>query len=38
LTVLISVIIEEWVTEPIQVYQTCVTYALVILSGCIGGN
>jgi hypothetical protein len=38
LTILISVIIEKWVTEPIEVYQTCVTYALVILSGCIGGN
>lgn len=38
LTILISVIIEKWVTEPIEVYQTCVMYALVILSGCIGGN
>ena len=38
LTILISVIIEKWVTEPIEVYQTCVMYALVILSGCFGGN
>jgi hypothetical protein len=40
LTILISVITctGKWVTEPIEVYHTCVMYALVILSGCIGGN
>lgn len=38
LTILISILIEEWVIEPIEIYQTCVMCALVILSGCIGVN
>jgi hypothetical protein len=30
--------IEEWGIQPIEMYQTCVTYAIVILSCCSGGN